>query len=86
MPVQVHKGFIGVFIEVSRLRDTLNISAIQLSWSGPAERRQKREMIYIFSRFALLGREDMRLTEEGGDAAIVLKQNKLHAFAFRMYM
>lgn len=56
-----------------------------LFWSGPAERRQKREIIYIFSGVPCGGgrkcdsrRRTMML--------LVFKQNKLYAFAFWMYM
>lgn len=82
LPVQVHKGFIGAFIEVSKLRDTLNISAIY-SLGQVLQKEDRNEKWCIFLAAWLAG--------EGGNATrgsrrtvmlLILKQNKLRAFAF----
>ena len=64
LPVQEHKGFIGVFIEVSKLRDTLNISAIY-SLGQVLQKEDRNEKWYIFLAGWLVG-EGRNATPGGG--------------------
>ena len=64
LPVQEHKGFIGAFIEVSKLRDTLNISAIY-SLGQVLQKEDRNEKWYIFLAGWLVG-EGRNATPGGG--------------------
>lgn len=67
LPVQVHQSFKGAFIEVSRLIDTPDISAIYSLGQVLQKETETRNIIAIFfHRDALVGREEIRLPEGEG--------------------